>query len=257
MVKVRNWTRSELVVAFNYYCRTPFGKFHSRNPEIIGLGRLVGRSSGAVAMKLVNFASLDPTLKARNVSGLANASKLDKEVWDEFHENWESLAYESELAVRQLCEKKGVTSVDDTFHPPIHLGATTRTAEVRVRLVQTFFRRAVLASFDEKCAFCGLDSPDMLNASHIIPWSKNTMRRADPSNGLCLCALHDRAFDRGFVTVSDAWEIVISSAVYRFSDLPIRRVAFDDLNGRTVTRPVRFEADTKTLRYHRKSVFLK
>ena len=56
----RGWTRDELLVAFNLYCKTPFGRLHQRNPEIIRLASALGRTPSALAMKLVNFASLDP-----------------------------------------------------------------------------------------------------------------------------------------------------------------------------------------------------
>jgi len=64
------WSRDELLVAFNAYCRIPFGRLHSGNPEIIKLARLLGRSPNAVAMKLVNFASFDPAHRGRGVRGL-------------------------------------------------------------------------------------------------------------------------------------------------------------------------------------------
>lgn len=59
----RNWTRNELILTFNLYCKLPFGKLHRLNPQIINLSNLISRTSSAVALKLVNFASLDPELK--------------------------------------------------------------------------------------------------------------------------------------------------------------------------------------------------
>ena len=74
------WSKDELKLAFHLYCQLPFGKLHQRNPEIVELARLLGRTPGSVAMKLVNFASLDPTITRSGRSGLNNASKLDREV---------------------------------------------------------------------------------------------------------------------------------------------------------------------------------
>lgn len=45
----------------------------------------------------------------------------------------------------------------------------------------------------------GLAEPRLLIASHIVPWSKDKTNRLNPSNGLCLSAIHDRAFDQGFI----------------------------------------------------------
>lgn len=103
-----NWTRDQLLVAFNLYCRIPFGRMHSRNPEIIELAGLMGRTPSAVAMKLCNFASLDPAEQARAIHGLKGASKLDRAIWDEFHSDWELLAYESEQAKERLAQTKRI-----------------------------------------------------------------------------------------------------------------------------------------------------
>lgn len=79
------WTRDELILAVNLYCKLPFGKMHKSNPEIIRFASLIGRTPSSIALKLGNFASFDPTLKARGIKGASNASKLDKIIWDEFY----------------------------------------------------------------------------------------------------------------------------------------------------------------------------
>ena len=60
MVVNRRWTRSELLAALNMYCQLPFGRLHASNPAIIQLAHAMERSPAALAMKLVNIASLDP-----------------------------------------------------------------------------------------------------------------------------------------------------------------------------------------------------
>lgn len=74
-----------MLLAFNLYCKIPFSKTTSTNPAIIELSRLIGRSASAVAMKLGNFGSFDPSLRARGISGLTRASKADRALWDEFN----------------------------------------------------------------------------------------------------------------------------------------------------------------------------
>src|SRR5687768_9257802 len=90
------WTREELLLAFNLYCKIPFGQYDQKTQEIIDLAVIIGRSPSAVAMKLSNFASLDPYHQSRGIKGLTNVSKGDKEIWDEFHGNWNTVALESE-----------------------------------------------------------------------------------------------------------------------------------------------------------------
>jgi putative restriction endonuclease len=70
----RDWTREELIVAFNLYCKIPFGRIHIRNPLIIELAKSIGRTPSAVSWKLANFARLDPALKKRNIAGATHGA---------------------------------------------------------------------------------------------------------------------------------------------------------------------------------------
>src|SRR3990167_8254586 len=92
------WTRKQLLVAFNLYCQMPFGKMHSRNPEIIKYAELIGRTPSALAMKLTNIASLDPAITSTGRSGLERASATDKAMWEEMQEDWERFAVEAQQA---------------------------------------------------------------------------------------------------------------------------------------------------------------
>ena len=94
------WSHDELVVACGLYFTLPFGQIHSRNPRIIRAAGLLGRTPSSVAMKLVNFASLDPAHRARGVKGLAGHSRNDELVWNEFHDNWDEMAILSETKLQ-------------------------------------------------------------------------------------------------------------------------------------------------------------
>src|SRR6185503_11767843 len=87
MAAGQRWTREELLIALNLYHRLKFGQLHARHPVIIALAEKLGRGANSVAMKLCNFASLDPALKLRGIKGLEGASALDREVWKEFHDD--------------------------------------------------------------------------------------------------------------------------------------------------------------------------
>lgn len=102
-------------------------------------------------MKLVNFASLDPVHQQRNVSGLKNASRSDRAIFDEFQSDWEKLAYESELSRQDYTPAQPSTTEVIDAEPsqvPIVESVTERTQLVLVRTVQSFFRNAVLASYE-------------------------------------------------------------------------------------------------------------
>ena len=133
------WTREELILAINLYCKTPFGKLDARNPSVISLANLIGRTSNSVALKLVNFASLDPTLKARGIKGASNASKLDKEIWEEFFNNWDILPFESELLLAKF-QKTSVENLNDIAEYELTNYGETREQLVKLRVNQSFFR---------------------------------------------------------------------------------------------------------------------
>jgi hypothetical protein len=252
------WTKDQLKLAFHLYCQLPFGKMHSRNPEIIELAALIGRTPSAVAMKLVNFASLDPAVISSGRSGLGNASALDQEIWNEFHADWEGLALECE----RLRESLGATATDteskewdsSTIVPEDYTGETCRIVSQQ-RLKQSFFRRAVLSSYRGRCCMSGLSDSRLLIASHIVPWANDKANRLNPSNGLCLSAIHDRAFDKGLLTLSDDLRILIAKDLPTRNDDFVRQV-FLPLDGRRIELPDRFAPDPKFLARHRSEVFI-
>jgi putative restriction endonuclease len=138
------WSHAELMVVCNLYLTLPFGQMHSRNRVIITLARSLGRTPGSVAMKLVNFASLDPTHQARGISGLRGVSGADRLVWEEFRERWPASAYESEQSLHNLLSTQHVQYSVDTMALRI-LEAKNRPTEtsatVQIRTMQSFFRR--------------------------------------------------------------------------------------------------------------------
>lgn len=251
----QGWTRDELLLAFNLYCRTPFGRLHRNNQDIIELASIIGRTPSAVAMKLVNFASLDPVHQRRDVRGLHNVSRSDREIVQEFLSNWEHLAFESEQAHSRLAP----TSPDNPYgkpEPNIPVGPTDEERIVRARTVQRFFRDVVLASYENRCSICSLSVKELLNASHIIPWSNNVARRADPTNGLALCSLHDRAFDRGLLTVGADLQVVVAPSLKIDEPPMVHQVALIAIEGKPIALPHRFSSDPAALRFHRENVFL-
>ncbi len=259
MVSSGLWTKEQLKLAFHLYCQLPFGKLHSRNPEIIELASLIGRSSGAVAMKLVNFASLDPTIRSSGRKGLGNASALDREVWGEFHADWETLAIECALLTQQLRaqhKQPDVVVLDESELEGLDdFTGETRQIVTTQRIKQHFFRRAILSSYHSRCCMSGLSEPRLLVASHIVPWSADQANRLNPSNGLCLSAIHDKAFDRGLITVSEDFKILVAEELMR-RDEPFVKKLFLPLRKKRIELPERFVPDIAFLARHRKEVFV-
>ncbi len=224
-------------------------------PEIVKISKSMGRTPSALAMKMVNFASLDPIQQRRNIKGLRHASAHDKNIWDEFHGDWESLALESQESFEKLA-KATHEQKQSEIHLPDEDAPTETKKSMKVRLVQKFFRDTVLSSYNFSCAICCLQISEMLNASHIIPWSVDKVRRANPRNGLSLCAFHDRAFDRGLITVDEELRIVLSVKVKKNTTNQMHRVGFIDIEGNVINKPDRFMPAPDVLAYHRDNIFI-
>lgn len=249
------WMKEQLKLAFHLYCQLPFGKLDMRTPEVIKLATLIGRTPGAVAMKLSNFASLDPAITDSGRKGLEGASNLDREVWDEFHEDWETLAVESETLRRKLDANAASSDEADEFIDPAEYSGETKKVLIEQRIKQIFFRRAVLSSYRGRCCMSGLSDARLLIASHIVPWSEDKANRLNPSNGLCLSAIHDRAFDKGLITLSDDFKIVVSEELKRLNDFFVKEVLLP-LEGKTIELPERFFQNVEFISIHRANLFV-
>ncbi len=247
----RPWTDDELLVAFWLYCTEPFGRLHMRNPTIVEMAPRIGRTPGALAMKACNFASLDPLMVASGRAGLSNVSRADRALWDAFTHNPTRVAEEASVAwTRQLPSiAPHVRPIDGDLTV---MRATEAERTVRVRLVQRFFRDALLSSYGGSCAVTGLAEPELLVASHILPWAKDERRRADPRNGLLLDALLDKAFDRGLITFDEAHRLTVSP---RLRAEGKRARAILDYEGEVLRLPERFAPDPDALAWHREERF--
>jgi hypothetical protein len=255
IMATNRWTKEQLKLAFHLYCQLPFGKLDMRTPEVIKLAGLIGRTPGAVAMKLSNFASLDPAITSTGRKGLEGASNLDREIWDEFHADWEALAVESEMLRRKLdADAQPMDDAEEQLIPEDFTGET-RKVVTEQRIKQSFFRRAVLSSYRGRCCMSGLSESRLLVASHIVPWSKDKANRLNPSNGLCLSAIHDRAFDKGLITISDDMRVVVSEELKRNKEAFVIEVLLP-LEGKAIELPERFAPQTEFITWHRNELFI-
>jgi putative restriction endonuclease len=267
MTTRKPWGREETILAMNLYCRISFGRQHSRTPEVIELANAIGRTPGSVAMKLNNFTSIDPEEMARGVKGLRSSSKLDKIVWDEFHQNWEAMAAESEFLWKEKVTKNKVQRVFDDvgddlektnieeFDDRIPRGPTEGNRITKVRLAQSFFRQAVLTSYLGRCCVSENPIPQLLIASHIMPWSDFPEQRINPSNGLCLSRLHDAAFDKGLICFDEEHRLVISKRIKDYLPNNSLNINFIAYEGQALRLPEKFFPDKGFLQYHRDNIF--
>lgn len=254
----KNWTREELILVFNLYCKLPFGRLNQRNPKVVEMANIIDRTPSAVALKLVNFASFDPINIERGVKGMQNSGKLDKEVYIEFSTNWEDLIFESETILNEktnsnviIIEEKEANKVN------IDKEGIDVIRSVKTRINQGFFRKVVLGSYGNKCAISGIDLPELLVASHIIPWSQNEKERLNPANGICLSSLYDEAFDSGLITLSDNLNVILSNRLLKISDKKVYEHFFQKYENKEIFFPDKFFPKQEFLEFHRLNIFKK
>lgn len=251
------WSREELILAFNLYLKTPFGKMHSTNKEVIHLAQLIGRTPNSVALRLVNFASVDPVLKARGIKGMDGGKKVVQPIWDEFFNNQEELMFLSE---RILAEKENLTietKFKDLLFDIKDLTGDNKIREVKTRVNQNVFRQIVMANYSGKCAISGIDLPELLFASHIVPWAKNEQERLNPENGICLSALYDRAFDKGLIGINEQYQILLSSKLKKRKSENYFNQYFAPLENQSLILPQKYSPRKEFIQYHLDMVFEK
>ncbi|MFJ4416979.1 phosphorothioated DNA-binding restriction endonuclease [Streptomyces sp. NPDC088925] len=119
-------------------------------------------------------------------------------------------------------------------------------------------RELVLTAYEYRCAFCGYDGrigavPVGLEAAHVRWWAYGGPDEVE--NGLCLCSLHHKLFDKGVLGLGDGHRILVSRDFTGHSD--VARAQVLSLSGRPLfgpqpgTRPVA----TPHLAWHTAQVF--
>ena len=250
----RLWTRDELILAINLYCKLPFGRLHKAHPQVVTLANLIGRTPSSIAYKLVNFASLDPSLKARGIKGASNTSKLDKKIWDEYYENWEDLPFEGEK-LRAKLKNKSLEELNYLNQKFIPKEGKIQERIVKTRVNQAFFRSAILASYNNTCCITGMKRPELLIAGHIKGWSIDKKNRLNPRNGIAINALHDKAFECGLITITPDYRIKISKQIFKDRDQNIIKEYFLKYDNKEIILPSKFLPDRNFLIHHNNECF--
>lgn len=133
----------------------------------------------------------------------------------------------------------------------------TKDRLVKVRVNQNLFRAMVLANYSNHCAISGIDIPDLLLASHIVPWADSPQERLNPENGICLSALYDRAFDKGLIGIKENYEVVLSQELKQKNDNAYFRSYFMPIDGLKLHLPQKYLPRKEFLQYHLDKVFKK
>lgn len=250
------WSRNDTILAFELYCFIPKNEVRPDHPQIVETAKLIGTTSGSLHARLQNFKTYDPSYTSTARKGLTHGSKSDAEIVSEFLNNSDKLVFE----IARIKSELGIdlSSVDDQIIENIKIPqGYNRDQITNVRIGQYFFRKTILASYNNKCCITGLSIPQLLRASHIKPWSKSDENeKTNPQNGLLLNVLFDSLFDKGLITIDANYNVVISSKIKQSTDEFIHKTILP-YSGTKINLPQRFLPDVSFLQYHNEFVFQK
>lgn len=245
---MNNWTREETIIAFNVYCKIAFKSSSKSNPIVIKYANMLGRTPSALNMKIGNIGRLDPDLKEKGISGLSHGAKMEEEVWKEFYDNPEKLAYESEKLIAELSkvpiEKISGIKIDD-----LPIGRDRETI-IKQRVNQSFFRSTVLNSYDFRCCISGVKNIELLEACHIVDWSDDFHNRTNPKNGLCMNPFFHKAYDKHLLAITPDFAIVVSDKLLQSVEDVRFKNYLKDLSGAKIHLPNKFKPQRELLEIH-------
>lgn len=248
MARNNAWTREQLIMALNVYCKIPFKDVKEWHPVIQKYAPLIGRTPVALKMKVGNFGRFDPVLKAKGIVGLSNGSKVDEVIWNEFWGNAEKLAYESEKLFAERAGKTVEEYADiDTFAIP---KGKEREVIVRQRVNQNFFREAVLTAYLNQCCITGINNTVLLEACHISGWADDENNRTNPKNGLCMNPLFHRAYDKYLLAVTPDYTIIVSEQMLASAKDEKFLSYLRGIQGQSIIMPEKFSPDRELLSKH-------
>lgn len=248
----QKWTWEETLEAFALYFLLPPGQHDKRNKDVVALAEVLGRTPSSIGLKLANIKANDPMRKG---VGMSHGSKLDAQVWEAYAERGDELTGEAlELLIADISSSETRSVAIEYLSDGLPEGKD-RTVVATRRANQTYFRNTLLDNYQRRCCLTGLSVQQLLVASHIKPWSvaDPITERLSPENGLLLDALHDRAFDKGLMTIDFDLNVVVSRKV------PMDQPGKDLLwryNGKRIQVPGRFRPRKEFIEYHNDVVFL-
>ena len=105
--------------------------------------------------------------------------------------------FEEESKAKKIIRGLKVDDIDNT----------EITALTKKRVGQDKLMEYILDAYEHKCALCDIDKDNLLICSHIMPWRADDKNRLNPRNAICLCAQHDKLFDKGYFSLDENYNI--------------------------------------------------
>jgi len=209
------------------------GKSHRQiQREILGLPA-PERGGGFIAMDILHH---------YEIYGDKKGLLQDKDIFDVLNDS-SGTFYE---ALRKIIEYKQTEEhVRDNISKNIfrvNSENTEITAKTKNRINQSVLREFVLNLYNNECALCEINKPDLLVCSHIKPWKVDEENRLNPRNAICFCVLHDKLFDKGYFSLDKDYKIIFGPK----ADSQIKRL----LEGLNFKVPLSYKPDISFLEFH-------
>jgi predicted restriction endonuclease len=199
-----------------------------------------------------------PEVAMADITGVpGRLLQIVQPIWDEFFNNQEELIFLSE---KILAEKENYTveqKFEELFFDIKELKGEVKLREIKTRVNQNVFRQMVISNYTGKCAISGIDIPELLVASHIVPWSINEEERLNPENGICFSALYDKAFDKGLIGIDEQYKILLSKNIKKNKEAIYYDKYFAPLENQTLTLPQKYLPKKEFIQYHLDVIFQK
>ena len=165
------------------------------------------------------------------------------------------LCHQEVLQLMTDCRNNGMelsTKLLDRFNINDH--GTEKEVRAKHRLGQDIFRRILLDIYQSKCCISGLEIPEILRASHIVPWAECEEARLNPANGICLSATYDAAFDKHLITFDEDYKMVLSPMLKEKYSSSAFKAHFLRFEGKTMTLPSTYLPSKKFMEKHRNNL---
>jgi len=173
------------------------------------------------------------------------ASEIRTKVLEQGHLNYAAYQY-SEKLLKVAEEKKD-------------FGKATDESDWQKKIRDSGFRRTIVTLYRHRCALCGIrmltpEGHTIVDAAHVKPWKDSFDDR--PTNGMALCKLCHWSFDKGLMSVSKKYEVLVSKRVMVEQNFPGHILTLTD---RPIFTPEKesFWPEQGNLHWHRRNTFRK
>lgn len=251
-MKRNEWTKDEMILALDLYYKLPFGKLSKNTSEVKELATLIGRTPSSVALRLTNYAACDPYIINSGRKGMVSGIGKCKPFWDYYADNTEELFLSAENIKASLLSKP----IEEVLQLNGNYVGKEKETVIKQRINQNSFRAVILANYNEQCSITGMSIPQLLIASHIVPWAVDVENRLNPSNGICLSPLYDSAFDKGFISIRpDDYTLIISKELKSFRKYEFYQNNFALYEDKQIMLPYKHNPNPLFLKYHLENIF--